>query len=35
MMMFPAKAAPLLSPQKQKAFHTAAFTAPIRSIGAK
>jgi|TARA_B110000003_G_scaffold182936_1_gene181972 hypothetical protein len=33
-MMFPAKAAPLLSPKKQKAFHT-AFTAPIRSIGAK
>jgi hypothetical protein len=33
-MMFPAKAAPLLSPKKQKAFHT-AFTAPLPSVGTK
>jgi hypothetical protein len=35
-MMFPAKAAPLLSPKKQKALHTTtAAAAPIRSVGAK
>ena len=35
--MFPAQAAPLLSPQKTKALHTttAAAAAPIRSVGAK
>jgi len=34
MMMFSAKAAPLLSPKKQKAFHTGA-AAPVSILGTK